>query len=163
MLSIGQRLRQVRGSRTLEEFADQLGLAGSTWSNYEAGRRLPSHEVLDLLWTVEGVPPDSILPGMPLTRTVVTRQRDDWTDFIPVLWLFERLHARTAGELGQEESLEWWAQSLTFIAAEMSYRAGKIAIQRDLYMKEAALALCEELASRTDDELVSFIKDLRKP
>uniref|UniRef100_A4WSA6 Transcriptional regulator, XRE family n=1 Tax=Cereibacter sphaeroides (strain ATCC 17025 / ATH 2.4.3) TaxID=349102 RepID=A4WSA6_CERS5 len=162
MLLIGDRLRQVRGQRTLEEFADKLGLARSTWSNYEAGRRLPSHEVLDLLWKVEGVPPDSILPGAKLARTVRTNQTDEWPHYIPVFWLFQRLHSRTSKELGEEESLKWWAEAFTFVAAETGNRLGQIAEQQDLYMEDAALSLCQELSTRSDDELMDFVRELRK-
>lgn len=71
MRAIGERLREVRGERTLAEFTKNLGLARTTWSNYEAGRRLPSHEVMQLLERVEDVPPDRILPSSKLSRTVL--------------------------------------------------------------------------------------------
>jgi transcriptional regulator with XRE-family HTH domain len=43
--AIGNRLAQLRGSRTQAEVAEALGITVSALSNYETGRRIPRDSV----------------------------------------------------------------------------------------------------------------------
>ncbi|WP_054301499.1 helix-turn-helix domain-containing protein [Gemmobacter sp. LW-1] len=156
MRAIGERLREVRGERTLAEFTQRLGLARTTWSNYEAGRRLPSHEVMQLLERVEGVPPDRILPSAELTRTVLSRGSDDWWSYIPVLWLFSRLKGARPFASDSDE-LTWWAEHLPALADEFAHRTFELAEKRDLSLDDAAHQVCAYLQARTPDELFQFV------
>lgn len=42
---IGGRLRELRGTRTMQEIADQIGTAVSTIGMYERGERVPGDQV----------------------------------------------------------------------------------------------------------------------
>ncbi|QTR51607.1 helix-turn-helix domain-containing protein [Candidatus Thiothrix anitrata] len=65
-IAIGLRLREVRGGMSQTEFAEQLGVAQMTVSNYETGKRIPDVgfllEVLnkfdaDPTWVISGLQP----------------------------------------------------------------------------------------------------------
>lgn len=155
MRSIGQRLREVRGTRTLAEFSEIVGVGRTTWSNYEAGRRLPSHEVMEALHRIEGVPPDRILPSAALSHETVPTGSTDWWSYIPVLWLFSRL--KGVGPFATEvEELAWWAERIPALSGEFEARTFELAEALDLDLEEAALMVCRDFASRTQSELFEF-------
>ncbi|MFZ7089840.1 helix-turn-helix domain-containing protein [Primorskyibacter sp. 2E233] len=157
MRGIGAKLREVRGDRTLAEFSKALGLARTTWSNYEAGRRLPSHEVLERLWAVEGIPADQILPSASLKRTVAPQGASGWFSYIPILWLFG--HLRTSGRFASEnEALLWWSQRVPSLADEFENRAFEMAALHDIDLEDAALLVCQDLEGRSEDELFEFLE-----
>lgn len=159
MKAIGERLREVRGERTLAEFTQKLGIARTTWSNYEAGRRLPSHEVLELLKLVEGVSPDRILPTVALARRTASGNSPYvWSDNIPALWLFLRLRPVKKFE-SEEEELRWWAERWHDLVEEFGYRAHELAETRDLWQSDAAVEVCKYLAERSTEELLEFVDD----
>lgn len=157
MQAIGSRMREIRGERTLAEFTEKLGLARTTWSNYEAGRRLPSHEVLELLRMVEGVPPDRILPSALLKRETAAQQVSDWFKNIAPLWLFARLKGRLDFD-SEGEELKWWAERLWALCDELGHRAFELGEKRDIELEDAALQVCEYLSSRTTEELVALVE-----
>ena len=41
---IANRLKRLRGARTQQSIADELGLSQSTYAMYETGQRIPSDE-----------------------------------------------------------------------------------------------------------------------
>ena len=51
---IGHRLRELRGTRTMQEIADQIGTAVSTIGMYERGERVPADQVKILLAELYG-------------------------------------------------------------------------------------------------------------
>ena len=160
MRAIGERLREVRGTRTLAEFSARIGVGRATWSNYEAGRRLPSHEVLELLRQVEHVPPDRILPSAVLVHATVPTASNDWWSFIPALWLFARM--KGVKEFANEaEELKWWAERIQPLAEEFANRTFELAGKRDLDLDAAAIEVCGYLAERSQAELLAFA-DLKK-
>lgn len=44
-MSIGERLRALRGSDTQEQMGVRFGIAPSTWAMYERGDRIPRDEI----------------------------------------------------------------------------------------------------------------------
>ena len=44
-MSIGAKLRALRGSRTQQEIADDLNITKSAWAMYEKDQRIPRDEV----------------------------------------------------------------------------------------------------------------------
>ena len=48
-VSVGKRLRELRGSRTIKEVSDATGIGWSTLCMYELGQRRPSDEVKIIL------------------------------------------------------------------------------------------------------------------
>lgn len=59
-LAFGQRLGDLRGEKTQDEIASLVGVSRSAWTNYEAGRRLPSAKTIKLFASVVGVPVSAI-------------------------------------------------------------------------------------------------------
>lgn len=45
LMSIGERLRELRGSETQEKMGERFGIATSTWAMYERGDRVPRDEI----------------------------------------------------------------------------------------------------------------------
>lgn len=155
MRTIGERLREVRGARTLAEFSEKIGVGRTTWSNYEAGRRLPSHEILEVLRQIEGVPPDRILPSAALVRETVPTTSNDWWSYIPALWLFARMKGIKKFE-SEEEEIRWWAERIQPLAEEFATRAFELAHKRDLDLDAAAFEVCSYLSKRSEAELLAF-------
>ena len=46
MISIGDRMRELRGSSSLREMADPVGIKFQAWARYEAGGAIPGGEIL---------------------------------------------------------------------------------------------------------------------
>ena len=44
-MSVGERLRALRGERTQEEISKELGITKSSYAMYERGERTPRDEV----------------------------------------------------------------------------------------------------------------------
>lgn len=44
-MSVGERLRALRGERTQEEISKELGITKSSYATYERGERTPRDEV----------------------------------------------------------------------------------------------------------------------
>lgn len=44
-MSVGERLRALRGERTQEEISNELGITKSSYAMYERGERTPRDEV----------------------------------------------------------------------------------------------------------------------
>ena len=44
-MSIGERLRALRGAETQEQMGARFGVAPSTWGMYERGDRVPRDEI----------------------------------------------------------------------------------------------------------------------
>lgn len=44
-IKIGERLRELRGSRTQEEVANAIGITSAAISQYEKGERIPRDEI----------------------------------------------------------------------------------------------------------------------
>lgn len=67
MVSFGLQFMELRGERTQEEMAALVGVSRAAWSNYEAGRRLPSADIMKRVAEVSGVPHlkiDVMMKGM---------------------------------------------------------------------------------------------------
>ena len=61
--SIGQRIRQLRGDSTQEDFAKELGISQAQLSKYELGQSAPPLGLLTKLRKVRGKTVDWILNG----------------------------------------------------------------------------------------------------
>lgn len=156
---IGSRLRDLRGDRTLAEFADTVGVSRSAWSNYEAGRRLPSHEMIKRVATRVGVSPDSILPGGELTRSVTPTPSDNWPANIPALWLYNRL-LPAMDNLGERQRLLWWAANLPSLVDDLADKIHDYAVVRDIDTIEAAFAVRDDLRERSEKELFKYVSGI---
>lgn len=44
-MSFGKILRELRGDRTQEEIAREIGITKSSWAMYERGERVPRDEI----------------------------------------------------------------------------------------------------------------------
>ena len=44
-MSFGKTLRKLRGDRTQEEIAREIGITKSSWAMYERGERVPRDEI----------------------------------------------------------------------------------------------------------------------
>lgn len=53
-VEIGRRLLELRGDRTQQEIADQLGVGVSTIGMYERGERVPKDEIKNALAQLYG-------------------------------------------------------------------------------------------------------------
>ena len=63
VVSIGQRLREVRGGMSQSEFAEVLGVHQNTIANYETGKRLPDAAVISTLFNKMQVDPTWLITG----------------------------------------------------------------------------------------------------
>ncbi|MGC4409272.1 XRE family transcriptional regulator [Rhizobium rosettiformans] len=156
MSQIGQRLRELRGGKTLAEFADQMDVSRSAWSNYEAGRRLPSHETIKRIAQRLGISPDSLLPGTELKRTIVPTESHNWTASIPALWLYNRLGPLMVG-LSEQNRLLWWAANFPSLTEDLENKIHDYSTVRNINTIDAAYAVCEDLEKRTDRELLAYV------
>lgn len=58
-----ERLRELRGNRSREDFADFLGINPRSLINYESGQRVPKADILKLICSRAGVSSDWLLSG----------------------------------------------------------------------------------------------------
>lgn len=65
---LGERIRELRGRRTRERFATELGIHKNTLARYEQGERLPDAELLQRLCSLCGVSADWLIhdPDLPV-------------------------------------------------------------------------------------------------
>lgn len=84
MEAIGAAIREARGDRSQAEFAGLLGVTRSTLSNYEAGRRLPNADTVELISQISGASVAGILASKDneewgaLFRDLGNRDRQRW-------------------------------------------------------------------------------------
>lgn len=62
-MSIGMRLKGLRGKRTQQEIAEQVGISRARYSHYENERSEPDNDVLQKLSLFYGVTTDYLLTG----------------------------------------------------------------------------------------------------
>ena len=58
---IGERLRELRGSSSLREMAERVGIKYSAWARYEAGGSLPGADILSRICRVHSCSADWLL------------------------------------------------------------------------------------------------------
>lgn len=58
---IGERLRELRGSNSLREMAESVGIKYSAWARYEAGGSLPGADILSRICRVHSCSADWLL------------------------------------------------------------------------------------------------------
>ena len=58
---IGHRLRELRGSSSLREMAESVGIKYSAWARYEAGGSLPGADILSRICRVHACSADWLL------------------------------------------------------------------------------------------------------
>lgn len=86
MIAVGERIRMARGHRTQAEFADMIGVSRSSLSNYEAGRQLPSGDVLERIAASVNMTPEWILAGQPGSEPVQLDDQQYKPSDISALW-----------------------------------------------------------------------------
>lgn len=124
MNQMGERLRIVRGARTLEEFAKLFSIHKNTLANYEKGGRSPDAQFLMALCRAEDVDPGWLLgkaDGRPsYRRELLEKTANTLSGMLPpslggrsgklLVNLYERVEA--LGEEAQEEQIREIAQGL---------------------------------------------------
>lgn len=60
---IGDRIKQIRGTQTQQEFADLIGVGRTTLIRYESGERTPDAEFLIKLNVIYSIQPLWLLTG----------------------------------------------------------------------------------------------------
>lgn len=63
-MSIGQRVKQLRGKLTLKEFAEPLGVSGAAISNIESDRSEPSNDLSIKICEIYGCTMDWLIRGV---------------------------------------------------------------------------------------------------
>jgi transcriptional regulator with XRE-family HTH domain len=54
LTKIGQRIREVRGNATQQDFAARIGVGRTVLANYEAGRRMPDNKTMEKIASQSG-------------------------------------------------------------------------------------------------------------
>lgn len=72
---IGIRIRDLRGDRSQQDFADELGVSLSTLRRYESGERMPDAEFLLALLEKEAADPTWVLTGNTVGEAVMRAER----------------------------------------------------------------------------------------
>lgn len=67
--SLGERIRALRGDRSRDSFAGELGIHKNTLARYEAGHRMPDAALLQRLCRMARVPPAWLLDGVESRAT----------------------------------------------------------------------------------------------
>ncbi len=90
---MGERLRQIRGDLSQQEFADSLSVSRAYISDVERGKTKPSLELLaevavkyhsDIHWLVTGEHQDRLVQFETLQST--SRSNDPFKQFLDTLW-----------------------------------------------------------------------------
>jgi transcriptional regulator with XRE-family HTH domain len=82
-------LAEIRGSRSVESVARQLGVNRVTWFKWEAGTQVPKHDNLRDIVEVFGVPPETVGYNPP----------KGW-ELVPAQWIRD-IDARIDAKLDQ--------------------------------------------------------------
>lgn len=61
MSTIGERMRVLRGSSSLREMAEAVGIKYNAWARYEAGGSLPGAEIIEKICRAHAVSADWLL------------------------------------------------------------------------------------------------------
>jgi transcriptional regulator with XRE-family HTH domain len=83
-MTLGQKIRSIRGDRTIANFVEGYGICPNTLMNYEAERRKPDAEFLTRICEREGVEPNWLLginetcgQGVQYKRSVLEMVADE--------------------------------------------------------------------------------------
>lgn len=69
LLTLGDRLRRLRGKRTQQDIADILGISRARYSHYENNHVEPDHELLKKMSSLYQVTTDYLLSGVGVQKT----------------------------------------------------------------------------------------------
>lgn len=69
-MTLGERLRKLRGERMQKEIADELGISRARYSHYERDHVQPDHELLYKMADVYGVSIDHLLGRMAAAQGI---------------------------------------------------------------------------------------------
>lgn len=61
MSTIGDRMRELRGSSSLREMAEAIGIKYNAWARYEAGGSLPGAEIIEKICRAHSCSADWLL------------------------------------------------------------------------------------------------------
>ncbi|WP_020678157.1 helix-turn-helix domain-containing protein [Geopsychrobacter electrodiphilus] len=85
-MTLGKKIRSIRGDRTIASFVEGYGICPNTLMNYEAERRKPDAAFLTRLCELEGVEPNWLLgvretsdTGVQYKRSVLEMVADEAT------------------------------------------------------------------------------------
>lgn len=82
-MTLGKRIRMIRGDRTIGSFVENYGICANTLMNYEADRRKPDAAFLTRLCELEGVEPNWLL-GFPETSGVEIQYKRNVLEMVAV-------------------------------------------------------------------------------
>lgn len=157
MRSIGERLREIRGDKTLAEFSELIGVSRTTWSNYEAGRRLPSHELVGRLKDKFNIDIKFLIESSVLSRRIEPADRVGyWWSYMPSLWIYNKMKGKI-GISSESKELAWWAFKLADLEDEFATRIHALLVDKDIEVEDAAIIVCEQLDLMSFDALANFI------
>ncbi len=105
-MTIGQRLKEIRGKQTLKEFAEPLGVSPSAISNIENDRAEPSIELALKISDVYKVSLDWFLKGVGTRDGSLQKQEEPDDKYAKItkdelIELYQKLHRK------QEETIDW--------------------------------------------------------
>lgn len=83
-MSVGERLREVRGMRTLEEFSKLLGVKGSNISSIENGRSKMSLDLAEKICEVYGCTMDWLVRGIGTRDGSPPKVEEEQGDYVKV-------------------------------------------------------------------------------
>lgn len=75
-MTLGKRIRMIRGDRTIASFVEGYGICPNTLMNYEADRRKPDAAFLVRLCEMEGVEPNWLLGLQQTTGVEIEYKRN---------------------------------------------------------------------------------------
>lgn len=82
-MTLGKRIRMIRGDRTIANFVEGYGICPNTLMNYEADRRKPDAAFLIKLCETEGVEPNWVL-GLQQTSGVEIEYKRNVLEMVAV-------------------------------------------------------------------------------
>lgn len=83
-MSVGRRLREIRGTKTLEEFSKLLGVKGPNISHIENDRSKMSLELAIKISEVYGVSLDWLLKGVGTKDGIATIAKESEENYIKI-------------------------------------------------------------------------------
>lgn len=105
-MTVGERVREVRGTKTLAEFSELLGVKGSNISNIENNRSQMSLELAIKISEVYGVSLDWLLRGTGNKDGSLPKTDDTQENYVTIskdelLSLYKRLNQQQEAEIGK--------------------------------------------------------------
>lgn len=83
-MSIGERLRELRGRRTLKEFSEPLGVSATAISNIENNRSEPSNDLTIKICDLYGCTMDWLIRGVGTKEGSPAKAQEPPSDYVTI-------------------------------------------------------------------------------